>query len=223
MNITQAPYHPSWTQFFESQKAQLEHIEQQLAALPMPIYPPEEKVFNAFLQTPLEQVKVVVLGQDPYHGEGEACGLSFSVEQGTKMPPSLRNIFKELTSDCGITRISTDLTDWASQGVLLINAILTVEKDRAGSHSQVGWDLFTNEVIRYIAAQNQPTLFLLWGNFAKKKRSLIAGPHNHIIEGVHPSPLSAYRGFFGSKPFSQINSWLQSQQLEPIAWEDYHG
>ena len=211
---------PSWQPFFHKEAALLEAIDTKLSHLSTTVYPPKEDIFKAFELTSLSQVKVVILGQDPYHGEGEAQGLSFSVAQGCKIPPSLRNIFKELHSDLGITRLSTDLSDWAQQGVLLINAILTVEKDKPGSHSTLGWEQFTDNLITYLSQQAQPIIFVLWGNYARKKRSLITAAHHHILEGVHPSPLAAYRGFWGSKPFSTINRSLGDMGKQPIEWGD---
>ena len=182
-------------------------------------FPPKEKIFEAFaLCRPLD-VKVVILGQDPYHGTGEAHGLAFSVRQGIKTPPSLRNIFKELESEYGIdlTR-STDLTSWAEQDVFLLNSVLTVEKDKAGSHSKWGWEEFTNSVISFISKGNEHVVFVLWGDYARKKKSLIDLTKHVVIESAHPSPLSSYRGFFGSKPFSKINAQLKEWGQEEIQW-----
>ena len=182
-------------------------------------FPPKEKIFEAFALCRPEDVRVVILGQDPYHGSGEAHGLAFSVRQGIKIPPSLRNIFKELESEFGIdlTR-TTDLTSWAEQGVLLLNSVLTVEKDKAGSHSKWGWEEFTNATIEFISKENAHVVFVLWGDYARKKSVLIDMSKHAIIESVHPSPLSSYRGFFGSKPFSKINEQLRSWEMAEIEW-----
>jgi uracil-DNA glycosylase len=161
----------------------------------------------------------VILGQDPYHGAGEAHGLAFSVRQGIKIPPSLRNIIKELESEFGIdlTR-TTDLTSWAEQGVLLVNSVLTVEKDKAGSHSKWGWEEFTNATIEFVSKENAHVVFVLWGDYARKKKGLIDLSKHAVIESAHPSPLSSYRGFFGSKPFSKINAQLRSWEMAEIKW-----
>lgn len=182
-------------------------------------FPPKQKIFEAFALCDLKDVRVVILGQDPYHGSGEAHGLAFSVRQGKKIPPSLRNIFKELESEFGIdlTR-TTDLTSWAKQGVMLLNSVLTVEKDKAGSHSKWGWEEFTNAVISFISKENKQVVFVLWGDYARKKSVLIDMSKHAIIESVHPSPLSAYRGFFGSRPFSKIDEQLRNWGKEEIKW-----
>ncbi len=182
-------------------------------------FPPKEKIFEAFTLCFPKDVKVVILGQDPYHGTGEAHGLAFSVRQGIKTPPSLRNIFKELESEYGIdlTR-STDLTSWAEQGVFLLNSVLTVEKDKAGSHSKWGWEEFTNSVISFISKGNEHVVFVLWGDYARKKKSLIDLSKHAVIESAHPSPLSSYRGFFGSEPFSKINAQLHQWGEESVKW-----
>ena len=179
-------------------------------------YPEKENIFKAFEVTPFKDVKVVILGQDPYHGEHEANGLCFSVYHGVKCPPSLNNIFKELYSDLGIKRTDTDLSDWASEGVLLLNTLLSVEKDKPLSHKGFGWEIFTDEVIRRIALNNKDVVFVLWGNYARSKKSLIG--KNPVIESAHPSPLSASRGFFGSKPFSKINNMLEERGKSKINW-----
>ena len=182
-------------------------------------FPPKEKIFEAFALCCPRDVKVVVLGQDPYHGTGEAHGLAFSVRPGIKIPPSLRNIFKELESEYGIdlTR-STDLTSWAEQGVFLLNSVLTVEKDKAGSHSKRGWEEFTDSVISFVSKGNEHVGFVLWGDYARKKKSLIDLSKHAVIESAHPSPLSSYRGFFGSKPFSNINALLRAWNIREIKW-----
>ena len=183
------------------------------------VYPPEEKIFHALDMVPPENIKIVILGQDPYHGEGEAHGLSFSVQAGTRLPPSLVNIFKELSSDCGIALpVSGDLTRWAQQGVLLLNSVLTVEKDKAGSHRNRGWELLTDKIISTISENSDAVVFILWGAYAQKKASLIDGSKHLILQGAHPSPLSSYRGFFGSRPFSKANAWLKSRNVKEINW-----
>ena len=182
------------------------------------VFPPYEHVFDALRFTDYDDVKVVILGQDPYHGLGEAHGLSFSVHEGIPMPPSLQNIFKELESDLGIKRTCSDLTDWAKQGVLLLNSIMTVEKDKPLSHKDKGWEIFTDNIIKYLNEREKPVIFLLWGSFARSKKSLITNKQHYVIESVHPSPLSAYRGFFGSKPFSKINNILKKNNMDEIKW-----
>ena len=182
------------------------------------IYPSYENIFNALRFTDYNDVKVVILGQDPYHGVNEAHGLSFSVQKGVKRPPSLNNIFKELENDLGIIRTNNDLTDWAKQGVLLLNAVLTVVKDHPLSHCNHGWEIFTDNIIKYLNAREKPIVFVLWGNYARNKKSLITNKQHLILESAHPSPLSASRGFFGSKPFSKINNFLEKNNMEKINW-----
>ena len=182
------------------------------------IFPPYQNIFDALRFTDYDEVKVVILGQDPYHGLGEAHGLSFSVRNGVKMPPSLLNIFKELYSDLGIKRTKTDLTDWANQGVLLLNSIMTVEKDKPLSHKNKGWEMFTDTVISKLNERVDPIIFVLWGSFARSKKELITNKNHIIIESVHPSPLSASRGFFGSRPFSKINKYLKTMSKKEIEW-----
>ena len=184
------------------------------------IYPPKEDIFAALKNTSFKDVKVVIVGQDPYHGEGEAMGLSFSVHDGIKLPPSLKNIYKELEDDLGIKPVSSgDLTKWTKQGVLLLNATLTVIKDTPNSHSKIGWDRFTDYVIKKINAKDEPVVFILWGNFAKTKKSFITNPKHLIIESAHPSPFSARNGFFGSKPFSKTNEFLKKNNIKEIDWD----
>lgn len=184
------------------------------------VYPAVENIFAALHRTPLADVKVLLLGQDPYHGEGQAHGLSFSVLPGTPFPPSLRNIFKELKSDLGHeVPKSGDLSKWADQGVLLLNAVLTVRAGEAASHKAQGWEKFTDAIIKKVSESKQNVVFLLWGNYAKKKRSLIDESKHVVIEGIHPSPLSAKGGFFGSKPFSAINKALEAHGQKPINWQ----
>ena len=183
------------------------------------IYPPKNYIFNALKLTSFKDTKVVIVGQDPYHEEHQAHGLSFSVQKGVKLPPSLQNIYKELESDLSIKpRVDGDLTGWARQGVLLLNAVLTVEKGHAGSHRNMGWELLTDYIIKVLNTKNTPVVFILWGNFAKEKAKLITNPMHYIIMSPHPSPLSAYSGFFGSKPFSKTNNYLVSHGLTPIDW-----
>ena len=184
------------------------------------IYPKKENIFNALKLTPYKDVKVVIVGQDPYHGEGEAHGLSFSVQEGIKLPPSLKNIYKELYDDLGIVQKNTgDLTPWAKQGVLLLNASLTVKKDCPASHSKIGWEPFTDYVIRKLNSREEPIVFILWGNFARSKKVLITNPKHLVIESAHPSPFSARNGFFGSKPFSKTNNFLKKNNIKEINWK----
>ncbi len=178
-------------------------------------YPEYNKIFNAFKLTDYNDVSVVILGQDPYHGEGEAQGLAFSVNNDIKIPPSLRNIFKELEQDLGVVKEENDLSGWAKQGVLLLNTVLTVVKDQAFSHNNIGWEIFTDEVIKKISDKEDPVIFILWGNHAQKKIKLIAS-HHFIIKSPHPSPLGAYRGFYGSKPFSKCNLYLNQINKKEI-------
>ena len=184
------------------------------------IYPPGALMFNAFDKTPFDKVKVVLLGQDPYHNPGQAHGLSFSVPQGITKPPSLINIFKELQSDIGI-KISVDgnLEKWAMQGVLLLNASLTVRKNEPGSHSKIGWIEFTDAVIKKISAEKKGVVFLLWGKFAQDKQPLIDETKHHVLKAAHPSPFSADKGFFGCKHFSKTNEFLMQEGLQPIDWK----
>ncbi len=183
-------------------------------------FPEYENIFNALKLTPYKSVKVVILGQDPYHGTGEAHGLSFSVQDGIPLPPSLQNIYKELYSDLGITApISGNLTKWAEQGVLLLNSVLTVEKDKPASHKDLGWNLFTDHVIKLLNMKETPLVFILWGNFARSKKIYITNKKHLIIESAHPSPLAASHGFFGSRPFSKTNNFLISTGQTPINWD----
>lgn len=183
-------------------------------------YPPKNEIFNAFRYTTYENLKVVIIGQDPYHGVNQAEGLSFSVKNTVSRPPSLQNIFKELESDLGIKiPINNSLIPWAKEGVLLLNAVLTVEEKKPASHQMIGWEIFTDEVIRIINKKESPVVFILWGNFARNKKKLITNPNHFIIESPHPSPFSAYNGFFGSKPFSKTNNYLISKGIKPINWQ----
>ena len=184
------------------------------------VYPPIDRVFTAFEQTPYSNVKVVVIGQDPYHEPGQAMGMSFSVPEGIELPPSLVNIFKELEDDLGIPPASHgNLTKWAVQGVLLLNATLTVRRGAANSHRDLGWQTFTDNVISYVNKKDAPVVFLLWGSFAQSKSALLDNPKHLILKAPHPSPLSAYRGFFGCKHFSEANAFLQTNGVEPIDWK----
>ena len=184
-----------------------------------PVYPPHDEVFAALHLTPYANVKVLILGQDPYHGPGQAHGLCFSVQPGVDKPPSLVNIFKELQSDLGVAPPSHGCLDqWARQGVLLLNAVLTVRAHKANSHQGKGWEQFTDEVIRAVNAKPERVVFVLWGAYARKKRALITGRQHVIIESAHPSPLSATNGFFGSRPFSRANEALAAAGREPVDW-----
>ena len=185
------------------------------------VFPEEKNVFNALELTPFESVKVVILGQDPYHGFGQAHGLSFSVQKGIPLPPSLRNIYKELQEDIG-GELPTegDLSHWAKQGVLLLNTVLTVEEGNANSHKGMGWERLTNRLIESLNGLKHPVIFILWGKPAQDKEKLITNPNHVILKAPHPSPLSAYRGFFGSKPFSRINDILIQQGQTPIRWTE---
>lgn len=180
------------------------------------IYPEAKDLFNAFKLTDFKDIKVVILGQDPYHGEKEAMGLSFSVRRGVRTPPSLKNIFKELKDDLNIERTDTDLSDWARQGVFLLNTVLTVEKDKANSHKNIGWEIFTDYVIKQINDKLDNVVFILWGRQARDKKNLITNKSHYVIESAHPSPLSAYNGFFGSKPFSKTNTFLKAKNKSTI-------
>lgn len=182
------------------------------------IYPPYKDIFNAFRYTSYDNIKVVILGQDPYHGVNEAHGLSFSVSNNTKRPPSLNNIFKELENDLSIKRTNNNLSDWSSQGVFLLNSIMTVEKDKPLSHKNRGWEQFTDDVISLLNQREKPIVFILWGSYARSKKQIINNKKHLIIESAHPSPLSASRGFFGSKPFSKTNQFLIKNNMKPIKW-----
>lgn len=215
-------FHNSWDLVLqdEMQKSYFKYIKDYIKEerLSKTIYPSAQDLFNAFKLTDFNDIKVVILGQDPYHGEKEAMGLSFSVRRGVRTPPSLRNIFKELNYDMGIQRENTDLSDWARQGVFLLNTVLTVEKDRANSHKDIGWEIFTDYVIQQINDKLDNVVFILWGRQARDKKRIITNPNNYIIESAHPSPLSAYNGFFESKPFSRTNSYLKSKGKKEIKW-----
>ena len=188
------------------------------------IYPPGSEIFSAFNCTPFDTVKVVILGQDPYHGPKQAHGLSFSVPKGIPAPPSLVNIYKELQADLGIPPASHgNLESWARQGVLLLNAVLTVEQNRAGSHQKKGWEEFTDLAIHRLNERREHIVFILWGSYAQAKGKFIDRSKHFVIESPHPSPLSAHRGFLGSRPFSKSNAYLQSKGISPIDWDLRHG
>jgi uracil-DNA glycosylase len=224
MNFNQIQ--PDWLPIFEHEasKPYYHKIEAQISldsANGKIIFPPENQIFEAFKFTSLQNTKVVILGQDPYHGEGEANGLCFSVNKGIKVPPSLRNIYKELASDINHFKIPNhgNIDNWAKQGVLLLNTSLTVIKDQANSHSKIGWHQFTNKIIETISNQKEHVVFILWGKNAHDKMEFI-NPNKHLVlKGVHPSPLSASRGFFGCKHFSKTNEYLVSKNLTPINWQ----
>ena len=216
--------HPSWekilTNEFEAAYFQKLITFVKIAYTQEVCYPAGSHIFNAFQKCPWENVKVVLLGQDPYHGPGQAHGLSFSVPSGVKHPPSLVNIFKELTTDIGKAYPeSGDLTAWAQQGVLLLNATLTVAAGQAGSHQKKGWELFTDAVIEKLSSEKKDLVFLLWGGYARKKKTLIDAKKHLVLSSGHPSPLSANRGYwFGNRHFSQCNSYLHSKGVLPIKW-----
>ncbi len=202
------PYWPQLRQFVAAERSQYQ------------VFPAAEDEFAALHLTPYRDVKVLLLGQDPYHGPGQAHGLCFSVKPPTPPPPSLKNIFKELESDLGIPPAKHgSLIHWASQGVLLLNTTLTVRAGQAGSHQRQGWETFTDEVIKAVNTKSEPVVFILWGSAAGKKRSFIDTNRHHVVASVHPSPLSAHRGFFGSKPFSKTNQLLTESGLDPIDWQ----
>lgn len=214
-----------WTEHLESEFRQpyMRELAEFLAAEEQAgkvIYPPRSLCFNALNSTPLDRVAVVILGQDPYHGPGQAHGLCFSVRPGVAPPPSLVNIFKELASDVGF-RIPDHgcLQPWAERGVLLLNSVLTVEEGRAGSHQGKGWETFTDRVIGTVNRERRGVVFILWGSYARKKGQAIDRSRHHVLEGPHPSPLSAYRGFFGCRHFSRANAWLESEGLPPVDWQ----
>lgn len=181
-------------------------------------FPPKKEIFRALELTAFDDIKVVILGQDPYHNDGQANGLCFSVSEKVATPPSLKNIFTEMKDDVGIERTKKDLDDWAQQGILLLNATLTVKAHSPNSHKDLGWDRFTNFIIQEISDKKENVVFVLWGAFAQKKEELIDSSKHFIIKSAHPSPFSVYRGFYGSKPFSKINDYLRSKDLEPISW-----
>ena len=213
----------TWAALLQREIGSQRHIELQRfiahERLESTVFPPAQDVYAALDLTSFESTKVVILGQDPYHGNGQAHGLSFSVRSNTPIPPSLRNIFKELFTDVAIQREQNgDLTGWARQGVLLLNTTLTVREGEPGSHQEHGWQHITDTVISALNEKTTRVVFVLWGAHARKKKILITQTHHVVIESAHPSPLSAHRGFFGSKPFSQINSALEGAGLSPINW-----
>ena len=202
------PYFANLVRFLHSEKAAGKVI-----------YPPGGSIFKAFDLTPLDKVKVVILGQDPYHGYGQAMGLSFSVPEGVPAPPSLRNIFREIETDLGVTMSGKpDLEGWAGQGVLLLNSILTVRSGEPASHGSIGWQRFTDAVIRILAEQREHLVFILWGSYAQRKGAFIDRSRHRVLASSHPSPLSAYNGFFGNHHFSQANAWLVSHGQTPVEW-----
>lgn len=221
---SQVKIEPSWAEqlasYFDTAKFKSlsEFIRSEY--LSKTVYPKPENIFKAFWLTPFSEVKVVILGQDPYHGAGQAHGLCFSVANGIKPPPSLVNIYKELEADLGVKKdfTSGNLEDWARQGVFLLNAILTVVASTPASHQKLGWEDFTDEVIKTISQRKEHVVFILWGNYARAKRVLIDQTKHLVIEAPHPSPFSAYSGFFGSKPFSQVNEYLKQQGKREINW-----
>lgn len=184
------------------------------------IYPPEDLIFHALDRTPFDKVKVIILGQDPYHGPGQAHGLSFSVQKNVKIPPSLVNIYKEMETDLGIKPPSHGcLENWTEQGILLLNSVLTVEAGKAGSHQRKGWEVFTDRVIRELESRRKNLVFILWGGYARRKGKFIRKDRHLVLEGPHPSPLSSYRGFFGSRPFSGTNAYLKETGQTAINWK----
>lgn len=217
--------HPSWQAVIgdELHKPYMEALRAFLKeekAAGKTIYPPGPLIFNAFNHTPFEQVRVVIIGQDPYHGPGQAHGLSFSVPKGVALPPSLQNIFKEISGDLNIKMSgSGDLTPWADQGVLLLNATLTVQEANAGSHQNKGWERFTDAAIAALNGHREGLVFVLWGSYAQKKGDMIDTHRHLVLKSVHPSPLSAHRGFFGNHQFSKINEYLIQRGQAPINWQ----
>ncbi len=216
----------SWNDFIEQQSEltyfqELQRFVAEERRSGKAIYPAENQVFSAFEATPLEKVRVVLIGQDPYHGEGQAHGLCFSVNHGVKTPPSLVNMYKELVTDIeGFTKPEHGyLAKWAEQGILMLNTVLTVEQGKAHSHAKSGWETFTDNALKLLNQQTQPIIFVLWGGHAIKKGKLITAEQHQVISGPHPSPLSAYRGFFGCKHFSKINQLLVEQGDKPIEWQ----
>lgn len=216
---------PSWlaaleTEFQAPYMQDLRRFLQQEKKARKVIYPKSEAVFTALNMTPLDKVKVVILGQDPYHGPNQAHGLCFSVQPGVRIPPSLRNIYQELESDLGIKPVQHGcLLAWAKQGVLLLNSVLTVENGQAASHQGKGWEQFTDKIISLVNAGDNPVMFVLWGAYAQKKGAVIDTKRHGVIKSVHPSPLSVHRGFFGTKPFSRINAFLTKHGRTPIDWQ----
>jgi len=217
--------HPSWQAMIgdELDKPYMQSLRAfllQEKAAGKTVFPPSPLIFNAFNHTPFDKVRVVIIGQDPYHGVGQAHGLSFSVPEGVALPPSLLNIFKEIENDLGIKmRGKGNLTSWANQGVLLLNATLTVEMANAGSHQKRGWESFTDAAIAALNMHREGLVFVLWGSYAQKKGEMIDSKKHLVLKSVHPSPLSAHRGFFGNHQFSSINEYLKKRGEEPIDWQ----
>lgn len=214
----------SWKQrllpeFEQPYMVQLRQFLQQRKQQGATLFPPSTEWFSAFNHTPFGAVKVVIIGQDPYHGPGQAHGLCFSVQPGVRTPPSLVNIYKELESDLGVQNRSGTLTPWADQGVLLLNAVLTVESGNANAHQGKGWERFTDAAIDHLNREREHLVFILWGSYAQKKGAHIDPQRHRVIRSPHPSPLSAHRGFFGSRPFSQTNTYLSEHGEAPIQWE----
>jgi len=224
MNTSSIQLHPSWLSRLESEfdqpyMQQLKQFLQQEKQQGKVIFPPAKQIFNALNTTPFDQVKVVILGQDPYHGPNQAHGLSFSVQPGVRIPPSLLNIYKELQRDLGLSMPRHGhLQSWAAQGVLLLNATLTVEQANAGSHQGKGWEHFTDRMVQELNDHRQGLVFLLWGSYAQKKGKMIDRERHCVLQSPHPSPLSAHRGFIGNGHFSQANQYLQQQGLSAIDW-----
>lgn len=223
MKIPTHAMHPEWleelkTEFKKPYMEDLSHFIRKERQSGKSIYPEPKDVFKALTPIAPKDVKVVIVGQDPYHNPGQAHGLSFSVPEGVKAPPSLQNIFKELKADIGVDVNGTDLTPWTNQGILLLNSMLTVEKNKPGSHQKKGWEEFTNEVLKVVDRKSEHSVFILWGSYAQKKGDFINTEKHLVLKSPHPSPFSAHRGFFGSKPFSKANSYLLEKNLEPIKW-----
>ena len=223
MNSADVKLSPSWKKALDAEFGQgyfsslTEFVKNEYKTTK--VYPPPAQIFRAFDECPFDQVKVVIIGQDPYHGPGQAHGLCFSVNEGVQLPPSLQNIFKEIASDIGApVPKNGDLTRWVKQGVLLLNATLTVRAGQAGSHQGKGWEKFTDAAIRALSDQREGIVFLLWGRYAQQKESLIDTSKHLVLKTVHPSPLSAYAGWFGSKHFSKANAYLIEKKKEPIQW-----
>ncbi len=216
---------PNWAEQIGSELQQpymgkLSDFLKERAATGKVIYPQNDEIFNALLLTPFSDVRVVIIGQDPYHGPGQAHGLSFSVRRGVRIPPSLRNIYKEIEAEFGVKMPAHgDLTGWAQQGVLLLNATLTVEEASAGAHQKRGWEEFTDAIIRAVNEQHEHVVFMLWGSYAQKKGAFIDRAKHLVLESVHPSPLSAHRGFLGNGHFAKANEYLIAQGRTPIAWD----
>lgn len=219
----QVKIHPSWAAVLQEEfdrlyfQSLVKSVHDEYAA--GTCYPPGRLIFNAFDHCPFDKVKVVILGQDPYHGQGQAHGLCFSVQDGTPLPPSLRNIYKEIYDDLGVVPPqSGDLTRWADQGVLLLNSVLTVRAGQAGSHAGLGWETFTDSVVSLLSSRRDNIVFMLWGAYAQKKGAMIDRAKHYVLSAAHPSPLSAYNGWFGCRHFSMANAFLKSKGLGEIQW-----